>query len=624
MHRTNERSEDLALCEADRKLYEEALASPCYTAVRRRIFRQLIQSLLFEQVIGWTEGSGDQEGNWTIEGVSADQKPAIYTFQAERRIHNFGRIQLGKHPVMRECGEVAGEADSLALFLAEIAPIIEADPGRLSHFAIELEQTLINDTVAQYKRHQEKQDLHGLAFEEWESGVMDGHPYHPSYKSRIGFDIADQLLYGPEFAAPIRLLWVALHRKAARTSHSSRYAVPGTAQWNQARLGESAFARFVEKLQKAGVSPDDYIMLPVHPWQWRETITSALAADIQRRTLIMLGSSEDRYTAQQSIRTLANRTAVSEPNVKLSLSILNTSTSRVLAPHTVENAPIISDWLAGIVREDAYLRDECNVIVLAEIAGVAYDSSHLPELLQSRAYGTLSCIWRESLHERLATGESAVPYNALCAVDTEGEPLIALWIKRFGLAHWLDELLKASISPIIHFLYGYGIALESHAQNMMLIHRDGLPVRVALKDFHDGIRFAEAGLASPADLPKLHHTPEYHQRVNRNSFLVTTDLDAVRDFVHDAFFFINLGELALFLREHFNFEEQTFWQMVRQLINRYQERFPEHSLRYSQFQLFDTKIGVEKLTARRLYPDTELQIHSVENPLAAEYTIQVV
>ena len=34
---------------------------------------------------------------------------------------------------------------------------------------------------------------------------------------------------------------------------------------------------------------------------------------------------------------------------------------------------------------------------------------------------------------------------------------------------------------MIHMLYYHGIAFESHAQNMMLIHENGWPTRIALK-----------------------------------------------------------------------------------------------------------------------------------------------
>lgn len=81
--------------------------------------------------------------------------------------------------------------------------------------------------------------------------------------------------------------------------------------------------------------------------------------------------------------------------MKLSLSMINTSTGRVIAPHTVENAPLITDWLQGINKQDPYMRDELRVILLGEIAGVAYDNHQIPDALKPLSYGVLSCIWRK-------------------------------------------------------------------------------------------------------------------------------------------------------------------------------------------------------------------------------------
>ncbi|WP_255314331.1 IucA/IucC family protein [Bacillus sp. FJAT-26390] len=595
--------------------YKAAMLSPYYVTVRRRIFRQLVESMLFEGIVAHTVMEGVAGTTWTIAGMSLSGQPVVYAFDGTRR-HTFGRIRMNKGPVIRQAEESASEAESIGLFLLEIAGAIGADEQKVLHFIQELEQTLINDTMAQYKRHQEKLNLHELPYDDWESGIMDGHPYHPSYKSRIGFDMSDQQTFGPEFAEPIAPLWVAIRRERAQISHSFGTPNPGSSKWLQDQLGEQVLDKFTARIRQAGVDPDQYILLPVHPWQWRVILTSVLAADIHNHHILPLGSAEEFYTAQQSIRTLANRTAPSKAYLKLPLSILNTSTGRVLAPHTVANAPIITDWLKRITSHDPYLRDELRVILLGEVAGISYDNSHIPSPLQPKSYGALACIWRESIHTQLEKEESAIPFNALCALDTDERPFIAPWIERYGIERWLDELLKASISPIIHFLYAHGIALESHAQNMALVHREGLPVRVALKDFHDGIRFTRDGLSDAADCPDLVQTPEYHQRINRNSFIETPDFSAVRDFVHDAFFFINLGELAIFLQEQFGLDEITFWNKARLLIEQYQMRFPEHNERYSQFYLFEPLIGVEQLTARRLFPDTELRIHQVANPLS--------
>ncbi|MFF2089242.1 IucA/IucC family protein [Paenibacillus sp. NPDC058174] len=589
------------------------MQSPHYVDVRRRIFRQLIESMLFEGLIAYQSEGEDTR----INGTGMDGEPIAYLFRSERR-YTFGRIRLSRMPVRRKSSTGETEAESIAVFLLEVAAGAGAAEEKVLHFIHELEQTLINDTMAQYKRHKENHNLHALSDEDWESGMMDGHPYHPSYKSRIGFDIADQQQYGPEFAAAIHPLWAAVHRSRVKLSHSVQLPDPGSANWLKEQLGEQKLGQFAASIREAGADPADYVMLPVHPWQWRTTLTSVLAADIRSKQILPLGSTDEEYTAQQSIRTLVNRSRPSKHYLKLSLSILNTSTGRILAPHTVENAPVISDWLKRIASADAYLRDELRLILLGEVAGVAYVNSDIPAPLQSKSYGTLSCIWRESLPMHLDKSETAIPFNALCAVDPAGQPYIAPWVGQFGMEHWLTELLKASVNPIIHFLYAHGIALESHAQNMVLVLREGLPVRIALKDFHDGIRFAREGLANPEDCPGLVSTPAEHQRVNRNSFLETNDLEAVRDFVHDAFFFINLGELAIFLQDHFGMEEKLFWSKVRSVIEQYQQRFPEHSERFHQFFLFDSFIGVEQLTARRLFPDTELRMHKVFNPLSQE------
>jgi siderophore synthetase component len=151
---------------------------------------------------------------------------------------------------------------------------------------------------------------------------------------------------------------------------------------------------------------------------------------------------------------------------------------------------------------------------------------------------------------------------------------------------------------------------------MLLLHRDGRPTRVALKDFHDGVRFSRRLLAEPALCPALAAPPPHH--ANRNSFLETDDVQLVTDFLLDAFLFINLGELAIFLADAYGFEERAFWAIADAVVAGYQERFPQLADRFALFDVRKPTIAVEKLTTRRLLPDTELRLHAVRNPLAQE------
>jgi 2-[(L-alanin-3-ylcarbamoyl)methyl]-3-(2-aminoethylcarbamoyl)-2-hydroxypropanoate synthase len=590
-------------------LIQRALTAPTFPLVRRRLFRQLLESLLYEEAIRVRTGGA---GTSIVDGVDERGEAVRYVFSARRR-HAFDRVAVGPEPVRRQAGDEDEEAGSVTRFLGEVRDALEAEPVRLAHFARELEETLIKDALAQHVREQRADVLAGAEYDVLEATITDGHRYHPTYKSRVGFDLADNLAFGPEFARPVRPLWVAARRSIAEVTLSSSVR---EAQFLRGQLGTSTVEEFEATIHAWGEDPAHFTLLPVHPWQWREKVAGAFAEQLVRRDLIVLGDDPDVFLAQQSIRTMACADAPQRPYLKLALSILNTSTSRVLAPHTVHNAPRVSDWLRQVVRADAFLRDELRTVLLGEVMGVAVNAPPAADLVRADGYGTLACIWRESLHPRLDPGEQAVPFSGLTARERDGTPLIDGWVRALGLAQWLSLVIEASAIPLLHLLCRHGIALEAHAQNMVLLHRDGVPTRVALKDFHDGVRFCRTTLSEPELCPVLAPPPSYHE--NRNSFLETDDLDEVGDFLLDAFFFINIGELGIFLADAYDLAERDFWAIVSEAIATYQRRFPELVDRFAQFDVRKPAIAVEKLTTRRLLPDTELRAHAVRNPLASD------
>jgi siderophore synthetase component len=589
---------------------DSAIRSEKLVAVRRRIFRQLVESMIYEKIIHPESGQDGPQTVFRLHGVGIDGCPVTYLCRG-RQAWGFDRIRLSAEPVMRIKDGEAGEAESLSQFLLELRPLHGAGDELLLRFIHELEQTLLKDSLAQYHRKAKGHLLRAGAYDEIEVGLADGHPYHPSYKSRIGFNYAENIAFGPEFSPLLHPILLGAHREWTRLS-ASRSIYP--ARFLQDELGPDKYGECIREIRNRGLDPDQYFILPVHPWQWREQVVTHLFEDLRNDRLIFFGSSNDAYLPQQSIRTLANRDVPAKAYLKHSLSIVNTSTSRILAPHTVQNAPLISDWLKEIVEQDAFLRDEMRPIILREVLGVAYDRPQ-PELLRPVTYGVLSCIWRESLHPYLAPGEQAIPWNALCHLDLDGAPFIADWIQRHEIEPWTRRLLEASILPIIHLLCAHGIALESHAQNMILIHRAGDPQRVALRDFHDGIRFAPGFLARPEMQPQLYPTPAHHVRVNRNSYIINEDPAQVRDFLLDAFFFINLSELSIFLDERFSLSERRFWSIADDIITQYQRRFSHLQDRFCLFDLYTPLIEVERLTNRRLFPETDIQTHAVRNPL---------
>lgn len=605
------------------ELIQRALRAPSFVAARRRVFRQLLESLVYEDALTYRVTDGVEPGADTaesgvdvvaavVDATDADGDPVRYLFRSRRRF-GFNRVALTSDPVRRHGANGLAEADSITRFLAEVDDALRAEPDCLARFADELERTLLNDALARYVASERGDVLTDADYDQLESIILDGHRYHPAFKSRVGFDVADNVAFGPEFATDVRPLWLAVHRSVAEVT-----SVPSLAaeDFLAMQLGRETQVSFQDALRADGLPPAEYTLLPVHPWQWREHIATAFAEQLRRRQLIVLGEDPHTFRAQQSIRTLACRDVPGRPYLKLSLSLVNTSTSRVLAPHTVRNAPPISDWLGRLVDGDSFLRDELRLIILREVMGSAVTPEPPAEFARPATYGTLACIWRESLHGFLSDGERAVPFTALTASEWDGTPFVDAWLREHGAREWTRRLVDIAVIPLLHLLIRHGVACEAHAQNMVLVHRDGLPERIALKDFHDGVRFSRTVLSDPDGCPMLSSPPSHH--VNANSFVETADVELVTDFLLDAFCFINLGELAGFLDDAGLLGEREFWAIVRDGIVGYQGRFPELAERFALFDVAKPTVAVEKLTTRRLLTDTELRLHHVPNPLAPD------
>lgn len=583
--------------------------------VRRRVFRQLIESLLYEQVIREPVVKGQKEEDYVLAGRTEKGEPVQYAFRAVRK-KSFGRIRLSEQPILRITPGGSAEAESLPRFLLEMsAGIVGTTAELLSRFASELEQTLLKDAQA-VRWRSGLPDPETLDYDEWESTLIEGHPYHPCYKSRIGFTLEDNMAYGPEFRPAFRIVWLAIRREAVVVTLSETLGTYD--EFVHEELGEGELKRFGEIVRETlpHVDANDYAYVPVHPWQWERIISAACLEQLHAGEIVYLGQAGDMYRPQQSIRTLTNVTDSGKPYVKLPMNIVNTSSGRILAQHTIMNAARISDWLGSIVTQDAFLGQEMGLIMLKEIAGISYRHQKLPELLERNVYGSLGAIWRESLHPRLAADESALPFNALTQIDRKGKPIISPWVERYELESWSAQLLRVSVVPLLHLLYAHGAGLESHAQNMILILKQGWPTRIALKDFHDGVRYCPS-LPHPLGYPNIEYPPANHHGVNRNSFVEKEEPAEVKDFLLDALLFINLTEISFFLEKHYGLGEEAWWETLAGIIRRYQERFPELRERFEQFDVFSPEIEIEQLTRRRIHAGTEDCVQRAANPLHA-------
>lgn len=552
-----------------------------------RVVRQLVSALLFEGIARVAD-AGANDGMTRL---------AIGTGEARARLHQgpFGRPRMAPGTLQLRYPETRAWTEGRLDAVVDLLPAPAA--ARLTLLQ-ELQSTIV--FLEQDSTLPQPDDRRSLSFGRLDCALSEAHPYHPCFKSRTGFSIEDNALFGPEAARPFRLHWLAVARDHVREA----LPVDPEAFWLR-ELGEAHAARLFSRMRRKGVSLDSHALVPLHPWQWRHLKDGLLADWIADGRVASLGENGDPYRATQSIRTLINHADPTRAHVKLPLDIVNTSSMRVLEPHSIVTAPHLSRWLAGLVEGDEVFRRRYPVEVLQEYAGIRVDPHGALD-------GKLGMMLRES--PEILPGEQAVPFNALMMLEADGKPFIAPFIARHGLLPWLHRMLEVTILPVWHLMVHHGVALEAHGQNMILVLRNGWPERLILRDFHESVEFCPALLRRPQDLPDFAAIDPVYDGAPSDAYYWTDHANELRELVMDCLFIYCLTEVSLLIETAYGLSEQAFWDLVRELLDSYGEHYPDKA-RLALFAHDSTEISTESLLSRKLFRDRNLYRHRVPNPL---------
>ncbi|MEH0578532.1 MULTISPECIES: IucA/IucC family siderophore biosynthesis protein [Streptomyces] len=520
--------------------------------------------------------------------VRSDDGLTYYRFTAVRRALDHWQVDADSITRTRDGAELPVAALD---FLIELKKTLGLSDEILPVYLEEISSTLSSTCYKLTKPQVTSAELVRSGFQAIETGMTEGHPCFVANNGRLGFGIHEYLSYAPETASPVRLVWLAAHR--SRAAFTAGVGIDYES-FVRKELGEATVERFDGRLREQGLAPADYLLIPVHPWQWWNKLTVTFAAEIARRHLVCLGEGDDEYLAQQSIRTFFNSSHPEKHYVKTALSVLNMGFMRGLSAAYMEATPAINDWLAQLIDNDPVLKST-GLSIIRERAAVGY--RHLEYEAATDRYSPyrkmLAALWRESPVPTLQDGESLATMASLVHVDHEGRSVAGALVERSGLApaQWLRHYLQAYYTPLLHSFYAYDLAFMPHGENTILVLKDGVVQRAVYKDIAEEIAVMDPDAVLPPEVRRIRvDVPE------------DTKLLSIFTDVFDCFFRF----LAAGLATEGILEEDDFWRTVAEVTRAYQDANPELSDRFRQYDMFAPEFALSCLNRLQLRDNRQM------------------
>ena len=334
-------------------------------------------------------------------------------------------------------------------------------------------------------------------FIESEQALILGHSMHPAPKSRTGFVHEDWQKYSPEACGQTQLhYWLV----------APEYIAEGTAL-------EQAFSIQLKQEIKWHLSESEletlaayahYKLLPLHPWQARYLQSKVWFKSLKAKLKIIdLGEKAWIFSPTTSVRTLASFNA--PWMLKPSLSVMITNSIRVnLAKechrgemthrlwHSELGQSILKQYpTLKAVNDPAWIALQLDGEIIDETICIVRDQPFTPEQ-------QVTCI--ASLCQDHPV-EDRNRFNALfdqiaSQQNLDDKAKIAL--------DWFKTFLNISLTPLMYVYHRYGMAFESHQQNVLVELKDGWPQWLWLRDNQGFYYIEELADEILQQFPELH------------------------------------------------------------------------------------------------------------------------
>lgn len=545
----------------NRKQVQESLPFAQWNSLKR-----LIQSMLREEMM-----------NFDKEGLEHKQNAFIPLWNQKKLIQIQGvqKVSLSRYPDLQAISilneseqETISNSDDFIQMITQ-SEKFNFDKQGVEQLKIEVNDSTKNDalTIAYRKnwnqeilQSAQKQNINelfqwaiknqtdpSLFFEQWGSV---GHPYHPGSKTKLGFSTKEVLSYSPEFQGGAKISLIAVHNDIMNSVSS--YENVENNHWIKTQF-PTWYNTWEMKLKEKGFNPKSYLALPIHPWQVQNSLKIHFKDFLESQQIILLDKCTIDSKATMSFRSVCPQENGLCTHLKLPVAIQATSAVRTVSPASIQIGPQVSRILQQIQESNVHIKE--NFMVIPEYFGMHFNA------VNDDRQRHLSVLFRQNPSKLCQEREISIVVASLFVESPLSKtPLLCELIKTTGstthkeIQNYFYNYANIVINSFLRLYLKFGISLEAHQQNTLMLFKDGQPQKVMSRDF-GGVRIHKPTLNQAG----FDITP-YPGAVT-----VRDDKNEVRNKMIYTTYQSHLGEIILLLSKTYKIEETILWAIVQEI-----------------------------------------------------------
>lgn len=405
--------------------------------------------------------------------------------------------------------------------------------------------------TSQLAKQLSKLDLveHPFIMSEQFASLKD-RPFHPLAKEKRGLSEADYEAYQAELNPSFPLMVAAVKKT---------HIIQGSEAEDDElkKLTAPISTQAADMLSKQGLSTDDYVLFPVHPWQYKNILPSVFAKEIEQNIVVLLPLQFGTYLSSSSMRSLIDIVSPYH-HVKVPFAMQSLGALRLTPTRYMKNGEQAERLLRKLISKDQ---------VLARYVDVCDETSWWSYMAKDKdifkdQLGHLTVQLRK-YPDALSTNNSQqlISMAALAANDRTLYQMIfdKEGISKTDVIALFKDIAQVFLKVTLSFMR-YGALPELHGQNVLLSFEQGNITKLVLRD-HDTIRIYRPWL-------KAHQLtlPAYVVREDTPNTLINEDLETFFAYFQTLAVSVNLYAIIDALQDIFSVNEHELMAILKQIL----------------------------------------------------------